>query len=474
MNKRLIKIKHRIWRLLILIFNPRLLVLITVAFFLADYILFKLLGDNFGEKSVLFLTIYTTVEIYITIGVTGLLVSWVKKKKVYKPIILLLILTLIAIWISYKVGDLNSRLGNFTAFIVIVLFLSSMFLIVNKIAKTFKFNDLKLSFKQTFNKRNVIIIILIFALSAWLLPSFAYNELEFQFRKEYIAANYTFEQVDKIISYRRSEKDPLSHQKEMIQAAQDIEKGVDLIIVRLEKARDINNEQDFVPLLPSKYNNYHKQKKEAIDKYLSYIKNFKIKKQNDHMLSDTTARFFRSGDIIRNAGKENDFWIEVEKLPEEATAISTQAQRLYIGDFITRDLLEYFSKRSDVAMFIYNQSQKVKATGSWNSFDAEGLTALLSSSETEVDVNKLFEESNKISSSIQRKLDKDYKEAYSLIEKTSGYYDENALAFDKLSVFISKFNNNFPRNHAPNANNLFLPPNIDPDLVSMLVSPILQ
>lgn len=473
----LIKIIQRIPQLSRLIFKPKLLVLITVALFLADYILFKLLGDNYEEKSVLLFAIFAVFEIYITVGTTGLLVSWVKKKKVYKPIVLLLVLTIITFLISYKVNDFNSRiLSNLIAFIVFVLFFSTMVLIVSKVAKPFNLKEFKQSFKQMFSKQNIIknkkligfslVLVLILALT---IPSFVYNELEFHFRLHYAQAEYVFEQADNLISLRKSDKDPVANEKEYTQWAKEIEKGMDLVINEEEEAQKINTLQDYVPLLPSKYRTYQKQKKVAIEKYLVYLKGFKVKDQNDHMLSDVTLKLTKNGELFGSAAAKGDYWQKLEVGQADATAVSLQAQQLYLNGFITKDLYDYFTKGVDVMTFIYNESQKVKSTGSWSSFNTEGLNAL-SSAET-VDVYKLYDESNKIGSSIQRKLNKEYDEAYKLIEKTSKYYDDNNLAWDTLSKIISKFNNRFPRNHTQNQNNLFLPPNVDPNLVSMLVSP---
>jgi len=471
---KLIKIKQRSLQLLTLIFNPKVLVLIIVTIFFADYILFKLLGDNFEDKSVLLYTIFAIIQTYMVVGATGLVASWVNKKKVYKPVILLFVLTLVSFWFSYKIETFNSRiLSNLIAFIVFVLFFSTLVLIVNKAIKPFNLKEFKQSFSQMFSKQNIIknrkiigfslVLVLILALT---IPAFIYNELEFRFRLHYAQSNYVFEQTDYLISLRRSDNDPVAHEKENTQWAKKIEKGVDLVIQEVEEAQKINTLQDYVLLLPFNYNNYQKQKKEAIEKYLVYLKDFKIKKQNDHMLSDVTVKLTISGEFFRNVNGDGDYWQKLEEAQADAKAVSVQAQQLYLNGFITKELYSYLTKKAEMITFIYNESQKVKSTGSWDSFNSKGLSAL-TSIETG-DVNKLYADSNKIGSSISKRLGSEYEDAFNLIEKSSKYYDINNLAFDKLSVIVSKFNNKFPRNHAQDANNLFLPPDIEPELVSFL------
>ena len=102
MKIKLIKIKRLTLQYLRVIFKPKLLLLITSALFIADYIFYKILGDNFEEKSSLLNTVFLVGEIYITLGFTTLIISKLKNVKWYKSVSLLFGLSVITFFIYFR------------------------------------------------------------------------------------------------------------------------------------------------------------------------------------------------------------------------------------------------------------------------------------------------------------------------------------------------------------------------------------
>ena len=181
MKLKLRRIKRLVLQLLRFIFRPKILSLITLALFLADYILFKILGDKFEEKSALLNTIFTIGQIYITLGFTAILVSKLKNVKWYKSVSLLfglsIIIFLIYVRFSEPHGDLRTFI-NLISFVTIVAFLAAIILGVKHIIGFFtskskdeftirqiKHSNNYINFRQKLTKQNVALAVrvLIFA-----------------------------------------------------------------------------------------------------------------------------------------------------------------------------------------------------------------------------------------------------------------------------------------------------------------------
>ncbi len=84
-------------RILQVLFNPKLLLVITFLMLLADYVLFKKLGDDYENKLKAAETIFTIGETYAIIGFSTVLVSKLGAAKWYKSILLLIVLLIISI-----------------------------------------------------------------------------------------------------------------------------------------------------------------------------------------------------------------------------------------------------------------------------------------------------------------------------------------------------------------------------------------
>lgn len=182
MKTKLLKIKRLTSRLLQTIFKPKLLALITSVLFLADFILFKILGDNFEDKSTFLYTLFLVGEIYITLGFTTLAVSKLKNIKWYKSVSSLFGLSTVSLFIYFRFtepyGDLRI-ITSVLSFIVLAAFLAALVLIVRHIVRyftqkskdNFRLKQLNVSgssvsFRRKLNRQNIALAVrfLIFAI----------------------------------------------------------------------------------------------------------------------------------------------------------------------------------------------------------------------------------------------------------------------------------------------------------------------
>lgn len=60
-----------------------------------------------------------------------------------------------------------------------------------------------------------------------------------------------------------------------------------------------------------------------------------------------------------------------------------------------------------------------------------------------------------------------FNESYELMYEASDYYNENRLAFDTISVFLSNFSSYFPRNYYEEGMKIFVPADVKQELVGM-------
>ncbi len=131
MKIKLRRIKRLVLQLLRFIFRPKTLNLVTIALFIADYIFFRTLGDNFEERYDLLSLIFTVGPIYFTIGYTWLLFSLLKNVKWYKSVSLLFGLSIITLFIYFRFTEPYGDLRTFVdliSFVVVITFLAAIIL----------------------------------------------------------------------------------------------------------------------------------------------------------------------------------------------------------------------------------------------------------------------------------------------------------------------------------------------------------
>ncbi len=121
-------------RILQVLFHPKILLIITVLMLLADYALFKKLGDDYENKLKVVYALFTIGETYIIIGFSIALFSKLRMVKWYKTFLLLAVLLIISINILTRFTDFNNtfRIIDHTVVLLIFIFLLTAVLLVIK------------------------------------------------------------------------------------------------------------------------------------------------------------------------------------------------------------------------------------------------------------------------------------------------------------------------------------------------------
>lgn len=312
--------------------------------------------------------------------------------------------------------------------------------------------------------RFLLVIFTVVCFSAFLLPTFLFNEQEYKFRQEFYSAYKTLETVDYVISLRRSGPGQALTHDEFTQAGKDIEEGIEIALDHIRMAEELNEQQQSIPFLPKEYREYQKLKIESVQSYRENTKDFLQKKRSDHLLSDTTFLSYTTQDQIFKTQDPEQWWEAIQLVPERSFVIERQAEELYQSHYINESLYSYFMSQQKAATYLYEQALLVSETGDRAQYDMEGYGNFF---EENMDVEKIFEESSQIGLRIAEKQAQKLSETFALIESANVYYNENHLAYDPLSKLLSHFSEDFPRMHFESSEKNLLPPDTDPTTVSL-------
>lgn len=314
--------------------------------------------------------------------------------------------------------------------------------------------------------RVILIVLAFICLSAFLLPTFLFNEDEYKFRQEFYYAYTTLEKVDYVISIRRAGPGQSLTDEEYTQAGKDIEQGIELSLAHITAAQEINSQQMGIPLLPEKYQEYGRLKMETLERYKANTEAFLQKKRNDHLLTNTTMLSYTTHNQLFKMQDSEQWWAAMQQTPERSFLIERQAEELYQNHFISEPLYSYFMSQQAAATYLYDQALVVSETGSWDSFDINGYDDFF---DPETDVTKIFTDSNTIGAKITEEQAADLSEIYVLMEKANSYYNENRLAYDSLSRLVSVFSDSYPRMHFESNQRNMLPAQTNPRRVSVVL-----
>lgn len=331
--------------------------------------------------------------------------------------------------------------------------------------------------EKYFNKRIIFILLIILLVSLFIysLPSFLFNEFEFQFRKEFSSALESIDKAENGIEKRRSgllgSDDPgdeiVNHGQEMMNYGEAIESSIKESIAYIKNAQTYNKKQEnLLPFLSSNYLNYHQKKIESINDCQRITDEYLIRKQNEQMVTDTSLLIFLVGEKIRNMQDADQWWEAIGTLPSTTQIIRSNTQKLYEDNFIGQEMFDYYMNRVEVTEFTYNEIQKVADSGNWNTFDAKGLSKL---GANEVDSYQIFIDHN-------LKTQVSLNEAYRQVSKNddklreaSDFYNDNKLAYDKISILLGLFSGFFPRmGFTETTQPTIIPTNINEGTISLL------
>ncbi len=318
---------------------------------------------------------------------------------------------------------------------------------------------------------SIVIIVSLVAIVICLVPSFIYNQLEYEFRMNFSMAMQHEDAADELIAIRQLGKNDSTTDEYFESLATEIEQNLEEAINYSDRAIKKQGNQEFIPLLPTKYKKYHEEKKDLISVHRQLANDFLIIKKNEHLLTDTIQRLFSTQAFFRNYDFENqDLYESIEFLDYNTFRIESQANRLYKANSISSEVYDYLIKQNEPSIHILEQFRVVIENQSWDKFDPSKITN--TSTLTDDEVTQLFTKSHesKRTHSLEELRTK-RSDHYNNMEKAGMFYIDNHLGYDYLSKLISYFSGKYPLNKEYiNSPTIVVPSESgNPDLISLNV-----
>lgn len=311
----------------------------------------------------------------------------------------------------------------------------------------------------------IVFLIVILYTSYRVIPPFIYNSYESDFRDEIGRSLDLSQTIESAIQIRRTGlADASISRQEHLELGQQIVASIKRVKGFLDNTKVIVEKQDKVPFLNEKYLKYHQNKKEAFKEYARLNGDFLIKKENDHLLTDTMVVLADTDSIIYDMNHPD--WTELTlTLLEKSKTIKTNADQLKERSFITKELHEYMIRAVDLYSYMYYESKKVVDENSWDNYDIKKIVEL-TKARGGYDLNVMMQETWDMSDAIMSKYDKEYTINDDELYKWGKYYHDERLAFDPISKILSRFSSNYPKNLPADSDPTIIPSSAEPDGIS--------
>lgn len=305
---------------------------------------------------------------------------------------------------------------------------------------------------------------------SWLLPSFIFNELEFQFRNQVMGSYYLINRIDKPLEFRKSALlDIIDEQSsysidDFFEAGQFIEHDIEDYLLLLNEALTTINKQQKIPFLGSKYRQYLKEKQHSFEEYRRVTEFFLTMKQNQHMYTNTVVRFSWLDMNIQKALRQETTWEEnISLFDIYSKKIKNDNEILFSRNYISESLYHKITTRNQLNIFFHKELLKVKEEKSWDNFDAAGFIAI---SEANANWFDYLNEANERTEEVKTEYNQMQSAVDERLYKLGDYYNDNNLAFDKLSILLSKLSWRYPKNNFEKGTPIFLPADSNFNLIS--------
>lgn len=322
-------------------------------------------------------------------------------------------------------------------------------------------------------KKTILIFttITLIATACYLIPSFAYNKLEYEFRMNYSMTMQLEQVADELIVVRQLGPTESITDEEFQQIASSIEKALEESIEYTNQATIIQNNQAKIPFLPRKYHEYHQLKQNLITDHNQLTQEFLQIKINEHLLTDTVQRLFSTQGYLHNLNFEDqDIYEIVEYLDYNTLRIETQIASLIAEDSITPEVHDYLMNQNEPIIQTKEQLELVIDSERWDVFDPSKIIPPPVIDKNEV--SDLFSDS--YDQKRKRAMEEHKKNTsahYDEMEKVGSYYLDNHLGYDPLSTMLGRINTKYPLNKEyENSGSPSIVPldGVNPDLISSI------
>lgn len=297
----------------------------------------------------------------------------------------------------------------------------------------------------------VFLTLLLLSTTVLLLPPFLYNELEYHFGREY---NTVFDHLDKaedgiqqrIALGSANTPDSQENLDVFVRYGDAIESSIYQASVGIQKAEKHARWQSrLLPLLNVQYKQYHQEKLKALVDHEQIVEDFYALKRNEHAATDTANLVFLTQNKALNFDNQDEWWEVMAQMPETTQTITENAEQLLGSGYINEELYAFYLRQVELFSFLHSQSVKVAQAEDWDEFNTQGWRELTAGSSQIAYNPEMFERMQ------QTMVDKsdDYlhrkDENLLAIHNNVEYYNNNQLAYDRLSLLLSMVSDKFPR-----------------------------
>lgn len=295
--------------------------------------------------------------------------------------------------------------------------------------------------------KKVILVITILALSLFLLPRFYFNHLEFKNRELLTEIETTRDTLNSNIEERSGRSGGIKDVNEHYNLTIDIESNTNKIDFLVNEHENILEKQGSILfLLPLKYKEYYKIKNEAFKNYYQALRKFKLLKDYESGIYKILATRDKINQSMQDVGKSVITLNDASKYFTDYENSKPQLLEYLNNKFINQELydalvLDINSNSKLIKLLLDLKDEKI--TG-------EEFTSEFNQIDISVGYKNMI---GLYTNSYDRELKLKQDEWFGFIDlyneqsaNVLKYYDDNRLAYDPLSIIISKFNKLYPRN----------------------------
>ncbi len=290
----------------------------------------------------------------------------------------------------------------------------------------------------------IVPVFLLLALFLFLFPRFYFNQLEYKGREIFSSIQEARQVANDHIEQRSGREGGQKTGPEVenlsIDIAADLNK-VDLLINEHESI--LNKQLKFKFLLPKKYKEFLALKKEAFDKYYSSLRKFNSLKEYEGGMNVILTKSDQFSQALDTKGVTLDeLYTKVKDLGDTRDNL----KKFFDNGFMTSDYYNAVLADINTKIDIYNLLSDA-TENNYSAPEVNKKTGEIIAKYKHGDLLTLFYDSyNKITTVKQNEWSDLYNQADELIYGALDYYDVNNLAYDPLSVILSKFDKKYPKN----------------------------
>lgn len=290
----------------------------------------------------------------------------------------------------------------------------------------------------------IVPVILLLALSLFLLPRFYFNQLEYKARQVFSSVEEARQVANDHIEQRSGreggQKTSLETENISIDITADLNK-VNLLIGEHESI--LNKQLKLKFLLPKKYKEYLALKKNVFDKYYSSSRKFRSLKEYEGGITDILAKSDQFSQAMSSEGATFDeLYTKVKDLGDTRDNL----KKFFDDGFMTSDYYNAVLADINAKIDLYNLLSDA-TKNNYSASEVDKKIGEIAEKYKHEDLRTLYYDSyDKITTAKQNEWSDLYDQANDLTYGALDYYDTNRLAYDPLSVIISKFNKSYPKN----------------------------